>query len=185
MPAKTEEQKKIDARLKNETKAVELNIVFTPATSDEDLEAAIKNQLEINKKKQPEVEKKKIILKNVSGKDIDPTDYFYSKKKGEDTSPDTFNKVSGYPVEREEMLEVFNRIFKPEKGLLFYKQYDKEVYVIIVPLKYATSVGAHNDSIDGDHQRHAISFIGEGSVNMDTLRQKLTKVAATIDLSDK
>lgn len=182
MAAKTEDQKKIDARKKLTDQALELTIPFTDETTDDELKELIKNHVPAEV---PVIKKKPVILKDVNGKDVDQKDYFFSKEKGKDTAPMYFNKIAGYPVEREEMLEVFNRIFKPEKGILFYKQYDKEVYMIIVPLKYASSVGAHNDSINGDHQRHAISFIGEGSVNMDTLRQKLTKVAATIDMSDK
>ena len=146
-----------------------------------------KKETEIETKIKNPIEKKKtIILKDVNGKDVDQKDYFYSKDRKENTlGYTTLNKVSGYPVEREELLEVFNKIFNPSKGILFYKQYDKEVYIIIVPLKYASSIGTDKDSLDGDYQRHAISFIGEGSVNKDTLKQKLTKVASTIDMTDK
>jgi len=71
---------------------------------------------------------------------------------------------------------VFNKVFKPSDNILFYRQVDKEVYLVIVPIKYSDLVGDSEDSMDGDFQKHAISFLDEGSVNMDTLRQKLEKM---------
>ncbi len=183
--AKTEEQKAIDARQKLEAKAIAFSIVFTKDTPTEDLEKAVKTAEDAKKNAIPPKEKKvPPVLKNPAGKDVDEKDYFFSRE-GEDTAPAYFNKSCGFPVDREELNEVFNRIFNPSKGVLFYKQRDKEVYIIIVPLKYSTAVGVHNDSIEGDFQRHAISFLNEGSVNINTLEQKLRKVASTIDLTDK
>jgi hypothetical protein len=49
-----------------------------------------------------------------------------------------------------------------------------------VPLKYSSIIGIDHDSLDGEFQTHAISFLNEGSVNLDTLRMKLEKVSKTI-----
>lgn len=117
--------------------------------------------------------KKVVIIKNVSGKEMDAEDYFFNGK-----APSTFNDVCGLPVEREDLVSVFNKVFNVKDNYLFYKTIDKEVYIIIVPLKNSTTVGAHNDSIDGDFQKHAISFISEGSVNPDTLKLKLKRILA-------
>lgn len=131
------------------------------------------------KQKEDAKKKKKIVLKNTSGEEVNNKDYFFSSK-GLDTAPSYFYEVCGYPVDREEMLVVFNRIFKPKDGILFYKTKDKEVYIIIVPLKHSSIVGSQHNSVEGEFQKHAISFISEGSVNLDTLKAKLTKVASTI-----
>ena len=82
----------------------------------------------------------------------------------------------GKPVDREDLLEVFNKIFRPEDNVLFYKSIDKEVYLIIVPIKYSTTIGEFNNSSEGDFQKHAISFLTEGSVNIDTLKMKLRRI---------
>ena len=132
-------------------------------------------------KTEPKVELKKnnVVLKNTAGEEVDQKNYFYSKK-GEDTAPQFFIDKKAIPVDREDMIAVFNKIFKPKFGLLFYKEREKEVYLIIVPLKYSSIIGVDHDSLDGEFQAHAISFLSEGSVNIDTLRMKLTKVASTI-----
>lgn len=134
------------------------------------------------KKKEGEKKKKvKVILKNTLGEEVPQSDYFFSSD-GKNSAPAYFPDVCGYPVDREEMLSVFNKIFKPKDGILFYKTKDKEVYIVIVPLKYSSAVGASHNSIEGDFQKHAISFIQEGSVNLDTLRNKLIRVASTIKI---
>lgn len=127
--------------------------------------------------------KKKIVLKNTSGQEVDQKDYFYSTKDT-DTAPGYFHDVCGQPVEREDMLTVFNKIFKPKDGILFYKTIDKEVYIIIVPLKHSSIVGVEHNSIDGEFQKHAISFVSEGSVNLDMLKNKLTRVSSTIKIAE-
>jgi hypothetical protein len=124
--------------------------------------------------------KTKPILKNTTGKEMDEADYFFGAE-----APVWFNKVCGAPVEREELLEVFNKIFSPKDDFLFYKTTNKEVYVIIVPLKYSTNVSPDNDSMKGDFQKHAISFINEGSVNTDTLKTKLKKILTFVDFKDR
>lgn len=128
--------------------------------------------------------KKKVILKNVKGEDMKEEDYFYSTT-GKGEAPTFFNKVCGMPVEREDLLEVFNKVFKPEDNILFYRTTDKEVYLIIIPLKYSTIIGKEHESIDGDFQKHAISFIQEGSVNTATLRMKLERIVSFVKYTDR
>lgn len=126
------------------------------------------------------VEVKKVSLKNTSGKEVPADEYFY---KG--VFPSGFEGTCGKPVEREDLLDVFNKVFRPSDNILFYKQNDKEVYLIIVPLKYSDSVGERHDSMDGDFQKHAISFLNEGSVNLDTLRQKLERITKFVKYNDR
>lgn len=139
--------------------------------------AAAKRKVAEEKKKK-EV---KIILKNTLGEEVAQPDYFYSPD-GSNTAPSYFHEVCGYAVDREELLAVFNKVFKPKDGLLFYKTRDKEVYLVIVPIKHSSIVGAEHDSLPGDFQKHTISFISEGSVNLDTLRTRLNRVASTIKI---
>lgn len=124
----------------------------------------------------------KYVLKNVKGEDVKEEDYFYSdgseqEKKAGTLVPPYFNLSCGLPVDREDLLEVFNKIFKPEDNFLFYKTKDKEVYVVIIPIKYA-NIGIEMGSMSGDCQKHSISFIMEGSVNVETLKLKLKRVAS-------
>ena len=125
--------------------------------------------------------KVKIVIKNTLGEEVPQSDYFYSPD-GIDTAPAYFHDVCGYPVDREELLAVFNKVFRPKDGILFYKAKDKEVYLVIVPIKHSSVVGPSHNSVPGDFQKHALSFITEGSVNIDTLRNKLTRVASTIKI---
>lgn len=147
------------------------------------VEEAEKKASDARKKIEDDKKKKTvIILKNTLGEEVSPSDYFYSKS-GNGIAPLFFTESYGLPVEREELVAVFNKIFNPKHGVLFYKARDKEVYIIIVPLKHSSTVGLANDSVDGEFQKHAISFISEGSVNLDTLRNKLTRVAGNIRIS--
>lgn len=148
-----------------------------------------------NEKKAEELAKKhKIVLKDVDGDDVDQEDYFYPRVAKEDvlnakgekvgvleptdqTAPVYFNQICGMPVDREELIETFVQYFPRKKGFLFYKMRDKEVYLVIVPLRYAKTVSASNESRPGDFQRHAMSFISEGSVNIDSLKLKLARIA--------
>ncbi len=125
----------------------------------------------------------KIVLKNTLGEEVAQSDYFFSPD-GSDTAPHYFHEVCGYAVDREELLAVFNKVFKPKDGMLFYKAKDKEVYLIIVPIKHSSVVGHAHNSVPGDFQKHALSFISEGSVNVDTLRMKLVRVASTIRIAE-
>ena len=130
--------------------------------------------------KAEKIKKEKIVLKNTLGKEVPQEDYFY---KG--TVPPGFFGTCGSPVIREELVDVFHKVFKPSDNILFYKQDDKEVYIVIIPLRYSIEIGNSEDSIEGDFQKHAISFLNEGSVNPDTLRQKLDKVKTFVKFSDR
>ena len=123
---------------------------------------------------------KKVILKNALGKEVPAADYFYKN-----IVPHGFEGTCGKPVDREDLIEVFHKVFKPKDNILFYKQTDKEVYLVVIPMKYSTSIGDFNDSVDGDFQKHAISFLNEGSVNLDTMRQKLERIKNFVDYSDR
>lgn len=151
------------------------------------------------KKAEDHARKNKVILQDVDGDDVDQSDYFFPRETDEvikdpagkdqlikatdQTAPLYFNSVCGYRVEREDLIEAFLQVFPRAKGFLFYKSYDKEVYMIIVPLKYATTISRSNESRPGDFQRHALSFIGEGSVNVDSLKLKLARVAKHTSIS--
>lgn len=125
----------------------------------------------------------KIVLKDVLGNEVSNKDYFYSSK-GEDAAPAYFNKICGDPVNRDDMLKVFNKVFAPADGFLFYKERDKECFLVIVPLKYSVEVGVEQNSIDGEFQKHAISFLMEGSVNLETLRMKLLRIKNWIKMRE-
>lgn len=146
------------------------------------------------KKAAEEAKKRKLILKDVDGDDVDQAEYFFPRleeetingkvhKPSTETAPVYFNKLCGYPVEREDLIEVFTQFFPRKKGFLFYRQADREVYQVIVPLKYATTVSRSNESRPGDFQRHAFSFIQEGSVNVDSLKLKLGRIAKHASIS--
>jgi hypothetical protein len=123
---------------------------------------------------------KPIVLKNVKGEDMDEADYFFGGK-----ALPTFNDVCGMPVEREELIEVFNKIFNVKDDILFYKTSDKEVYLVIVPIKNSTVIDESNESMPGDFQKHAISFIQEGSVNLETLKMKLRRIIPFLKFADR
>ncbi len=153
-----------------------------------------------NEKKAAEAAlKDKVILKDVDGDDVDQADYFFPRtekeviNKGQSTEKTfeptdqtaslLFNKMCGMPVDRDELIDVFVQFFPRKKGFLFYKKRDTEVYLIIVPLKYAKTISASNESQPGDFQRHALSFISEGSVNIDSLKLKLERVSRHSSIS--
>jgi len=138
--------------------------------------------------------KNTFVLKDVDGDDVDQADYFFARTEEEvidkvthkattKTAPPYFNVICGLPVDREELIEAFKLHFPPRKGFLFYKLKDKEVYLVIIPLKYATTISKSNESRPGDFQRHALSFIGEGSVNIDSLKLKLKRIAGHSSIS--
>ncbi len=151
------------------------------------------------KKAAEDAVKNVVILKDVDGDDVDQAEYFYPRLVKEiinekqpnekilpptdQTAPLSFNKTCGLPVDREELIDVFIQFFPRKKGFLFYKARDREVYLIIVPLKYAKTISAANESRPGDFQRHALSFISEGSVNIDSLKLKLERVAKHTSIS--
>jgi hypothetical protein len=137
---------------------------------------------EIIKEEKKKVEKveKKLVLKNTLGKEVSVDDYFFGGK-----APSGFEGTCGRPVEREDLLEVFNKVFNPNDNFLFYKALDKEVYLIIIPIKNSTTIGEYNNSLEGDFQKHAISFLNEGSVNVDTLKLKLKKILTFCKFSER
>lgn len=155
----------------------------------------IKEEAQINK---PEIEISKVVsnntnrtsssrptrkpslLKNLFGKEMLLKDYFFNG-----VVPAGFEGTCGKPVDREDLIDLFHKVFKPSDNILFYKQLDKEVYIVIVPIKYSDSIGEFNNSIDGDFQKHAISFLNEGSVNLDTMRQKLERIKTFVKYSDR
>lgn len=129
-------------------------------------------------------EVKKIILKNVEGKAMKEEDYFFAKD-GKGKAHSSFHGSCGMPVDREDLIATFNKVFNVNDNILFYKAIDKEVYIIIIPLKLSSSVGSSNESSDGDFQKHAISFINEGSVNLDTLKLKLKRIVPFVKYTDR
>lgn len=163
----------------------------------EKAEEKIRKQQE--KKAQEDAVKNVVILRDVDGDDVEQSEYFYPRLVKEvvgektpyektlpattETAPVGFNKVCGMPVDREELVEVFIQYFPRKKGFLFYKARDREVYFVIVPLRYAKTVNAANESRPGDVQRHALSFISEGSVNIDSLKLKLERIAKHSSIS--
>ena len=158
----------------------------TKSKEELEKEAAAKKIIDAEKladskrKEDAEKSKKEVIIYNTSGEKMEISDYFY---KG--VIPAGFVGTCGKPVEREDLLDVFNKVFKPSDNILFYRQLDKEVYIVIIPLKYSTAVGESEDSLDGDFQKHAISFLNEGSVNIDTLKQKLERILNFVKYSDR
>lgn len=172
--AKTELEKVKD-------KATKLGIVF----KEEDTLESISELIEKSKSKKP-----KVILKDVNGDDVDEKDYFFPGKDKEGNTiyaPEYFQKYNGLPVTREDMLTVFNKVFNPKDGFLFYKDMNSELYLVIVPIKHATTVGQDQNSIGCDFQKHAISFLNDGSVNLDTLRTKLERIkkSGTLKFEDR
>lgn len=151
------------------------------------------------KKADDEAKKHVVILKDVDGDDVEQSEYFWPRLVKEvvgektpnektflptkETAPISFNKECGLPVDREELIDVFVQFFPRKKGFLFYKIRDREVYLVIVPLKYATTISTANESRPGDFQRHALSFIAEGSVNIDSLKLKLKRIAGHNSIS--
>jgi hypothetical protein len=140
---------------------------------------------EIKKVEETKVEKKekvvkKSILRNTAGKEVPVEDYFFGGK----VAPG-FEGTCGKPVDREDLIAVFNKVFKPEDNFLFYKALDKEVYLVIPPIKHSTTIGDFNNSVEGDFQKHAISFINEGSVNLDTLKIKLGRIPKFCKFEDR
>lgn len=141
------------------------------------MEEEIKVEKVVKKEKKAD---KQLVIKNTRGEEVPEADYFFGGK-----APTGFEGSCGIPVEREDLLDVFNKVFKPSDNFLFYKQKDKEVYLVIVPIRYSTNVGEYNNSIAGDFQKHAISFLNEGSVNLDTLKMKLKKIPGFCNFTDR
>lgn len=140
---------------------------------------ALETKTEAKKTDKKKAKVIEVVLKNSKGEEVAIADYFF---KG--VVPPGFINTCGKPVDREDLNEAFNKIFKPDYGMLFYKAIDKEVYLVIPPIKYATTIGEEQNSINGDFQKHAISFLNEGSVNIDTLKLKLKRILPFCKFSD-
>ncbi len=126
----------------------------------------------------------KPILKNTRGQDVPVEDYFFAKDGEQAIAPSFFNKAIGYPVDREDLVQLFDKVFKPEDNFVLLKDGYKEVYNILVPLKYS-DIGSKEDSILGDYQVHGVSFIMDGSVNYDKFATALLQVAKITNYSSR
>lgn len=150
------------------------------------------------KKAEERARKNRVILQDIDGDDVEQSEYFWPRTEKEkvgtppnekvleptsETAPTYFNQICGMPVDREELISVFLQFFPRKKGFLFYRLRDREVYLVIVPLKYATTISAANESRPGDFQKHALSFIQEGSVNVESLKLKLGRIAKHSSIS--
>jgi len=131
-----------------------------------------------------QVEVKPQVIQNTKLEDVPVGDYFFTPEGKRPIAPPFFNKAIGYPVTREDLRETFNKVFKLEDGFVFLKSEKAEVYHILIPLLY-TEIGAAEDSIYGDYQVHSISFIPDGSVNLDRLTNKLKEVATLVGYSKR
>lgn len=131
-----------------------------------------------------EIEVKDPIIKNTKGEIVPVENYFFANEGERAIAPPFFNKAMGYPVDREDLIEIFDKVFKPEDDFVFLKSRDKEVYGVLVPLKF-TDIGKEEEAVLGDSQFHAVSFIPDGSVNYDRLKLKLQQIATNLDYSNR
>jgi len=180
---KQEEDKKVEAEAKKAEAAAKKKADAEAKKADAEakkLADAVEYWSQAKRAEDAEKAKNEVKLFNVLGKEVPKDEYFY---KG--VVPAGFFGTCGKPVDREDLINEFNKVFKLEDNILFYKQNDKEVYLIIIPIKYSTDIGDFNDSLEGDFQKHAISFLNEGSVNPDTLRIKLERINNFVKYSDR
>jgi len=198
--AKTEEQKSLEKAAKEAEKAqlekvaaLEAEIAELKASQgDKPEEKTVETAPQVVEVQKHDLSFEKVtvepqILKNTRGENVDVKDYFYAKSGETAVAPNFFNKACGLPVnpmERPELIEIFDKIFKPEDNFVFLKSKNSEVYSVLVPLKF-TEIGGQEDSILGDYQLHAISFIPDGSVNFDKLKAELKKIASMIKYHDR
>lgn len=193
--AKTEEQKSLEKAAKEAEKAqlekvaaLEAEIAELKASQgDKSEEKTVEAAPQVVEVQKHDLSFEKVtvepqILKNTRGENVDVKDYFYAKPGETAVAPNFFNKACGLPVnpmERPELIEIFDKTFKPQDNFVFLKSRDKEVYSVLIPLKY-TDINSQEDCILGDYQLHAISFIPDGSVNFDKLKAELKKIATMI-----
>jgi len=193
--AKTEEQKSLEKAAKEAEKAqlekvaaLEAEIAELKASQgDKSEEKTVETAPQVVEVQKHDLSFEKVtvepqILKNTRGENVDVKDYFYAKPGETAIAPNFFNKACGLPVnplERPELIEIFDKTFKPQDNFVFLKARDKEVYSVLIPLKY-TDINSQEDCILGDYQLHAISFIPDGSVNFDKLKAELKKIATMI-----
>ncbi len=198
--AKTEEQKALEKAAKEAEKAhlekvaaleAEIEALKAGSVDNSDKKVSEKEPQVVEVQKHDLTVEKMVVLpqiiKNTRGEDVDVKDYFYAKPGQKAVAPNFFNKSCGLPVnpmERPELIEIFDKIFKPEDNFVFLKSKNSEVYSVLVPLKY-TEISSLEDSILGDYQLHAISFIPDGSVNFDKMKAELKKIASIIKYNDR
>lgn len=129
----------------------------------------------------------KQVLKNTKGEDVPDADYFFKGENKEVYAPNYFNQLVGYPVdpEFEEVISIFDSIFKPEDNFLLLKKRGQEVYSVVVPVAFATELMEENDPRAGEAQIHTISFTADGGFNTDKFRTFLQRVVALIDYKNK
>lgn len=131
-----------------------------------------------------EIVVKKPNIKNTKGEEVPVENYFFAPAGEKPIAPPFFNKSVGLPVDREDLIEIFNKIFKPEDNFVFLKSMNKEVYGVLIPLKF-TKISNQEDSVLGEFQYHAISFVLDGSVNISKLISKLKEISTRIDYKDR
>lgn len=131
------------------------------------------------------VKVKKQIIQNNKGEDVPLENYFFVNPGETIFVPNYFNDAFGKPTDREDLIEIFDTIFKPEDNFILLKDKTKEVYNIMVPLKFSNEVNFAENSQTGDCQIHAISFITDGSVNHDKFKSALKKISSLIAYGNK
>lgn len=151
----------------------------TPATNDEFVSVK-KADLTFHN-----VKVKKQIIQNNKGEDVPLENYFFVNPGETIFVPNYFNDAFGKPTDREDLIEIFDTIFKPEDNFILLKDKTKEVYNIMVPLKFSNEVNFAENSQTGDCQIHAISFITDGSVNHDKFKSALKKISSLIAYGNK
>jgi len=119
-------------------------------------------------------------IKTTDGKDVDIKDYFYAPEGQTPIAPPFFKDTCGKVVDRDDLVEVFEKIFSPEDGFIFLKDQYKEVYGVLVPLRY-TKIGTEEDALLGDFKYHAVSFVLDGSVNVEKLKSFLKKISTSYE----
>lgn len=120
-------------------------------------------------------------IRNTLGEEVDLSKYFIPNHENISVAPNYFNRSHGYPISQnefgfEEMIEVFNKVFDVKDGFLLFKQRTKEVYSVLVPLRYAKELNEAEEANAFDYQIHAISFIKEGGFNIQTFENKLKSI---------
>ena len=131
----------------------------------------------------PKKESKKVLSFVASSGALVPFgNYTYTAHGAEavEPAPHVIKKM-GTPVEEDDLLDTFHKVFAAKHEFLFYKEGRKEVYTVIVPLTHVTELGAEEDSVTGECQVHAMSFIMEGSIDADTLTSKLKRIAKNLN----
>lgn len=131
--AKTEEQKSLEKAAKEAEKAqlekvaaLEAEIAELKASQgDKPEEKTVETAPQVVEVQKHDLSFEKVtvepqILRNTRGENVDVKDYFYAKPGETAVAPNFFNKACGLPVnpmERPELIEIFDKVFKPEDNL--------------------------------------------------------------------